>query len=248
MKKTLMAAALVIALCASIAVPAWAAPSADEPTAGTPKLAAQQTQSGKWTINKKAGTYVTKAQKKLFKKATAGMAGVSYTPVFVMSTQIVEGTNYAYFCKAKTATSKPVTSWKVVIVNKSLSGKAKVVTVNNFNYKKVSTLNNPPKSSKLPGAWKNVAKMSKCKSKVLPKEARTAFAKATKKYTGVQLNALVLISKQTVSGMNYRYLCSGVIPGKKAVNYYVVDVYKNLKGKAKITACDPINMEKYLNV
>ena len=68
MKKTLMAAALVIALCASIAVPAWAAPSADESTVGTPKLAAQQTQSGKWTINKKAGTYVTKAQKKLFKK------------------------------------------------------------------------------------------------------------------------------------------------------------------------------------
>ena len=248
MKKTLMAVALAVALCASIAVPAWAAPSADEPATGTPKLTAQQPDTGKWTINKKAGTYVTKAQKKLFKKATAGMAGVGYTPVFVMSTQIVEGTNYAYFCKAKTATSKPVTSWKVVIVNKSLSGKAKVVTVNNFNYKKIKTLKNPPKSSKASGAWKNVSKMSTCTSKVLPKAARTAFTKAAKKYTGVQLNALVCLSKQTVSGTNYRYLCAGVIPGKKAVNYYAVDVYVNLKGKAKITECDPINMLKYLNV
>ena len=241
----MLAVVVALALSISAAIPALAAtPSLEVATTSTQLTT--QTVAGGWTTNGKTGAYVTKAQKKLFAKATSKMVGTTYTPVFVMAKQVVAGTNYAYFCKAQTVTAKKSTSWKVVIVNKPVKGKASVLAVNNFNYKKIKTLKNPPKASKADGAWKNISK--KYKSKVLPKAARKAFNKAAKKYVGVELTPLVLLSSQVVAGTNYRYLCSGVVPGSKTVNYYAVDVYRNLKGSAKITSCKPVKMSAYLTV
>jgi len=245
MKKAMLAVVVALVLSVSASIPALAAAPSLEAAATSAPITAQ-VMSGGWTVNGKAGTYVTKAQKKLFIKATNGMAGVAYTPVFVMSKQVVAGMNYAYFCKAETVSAKKSVSWKVVIVNKPITGKASVLAINNFNYKKIKTLKNPPKASKADGAWANIAK--KYTSKVLPKDARTAFNKAAKKYVGVELTPLVLLSTQVVAGTNYRYLCSGVVPGTKAVNYYAVDVYRNLKGSAKITSCKPVKMSAYLAV
>ena len=121
-------------------MPALAATSSPETAHAA--ASAQVQASGGWTVNAKTGTYVTKAQKLLFKKATAKLVGVTYTPVFVMSKQLVAGMNYAYFCKAETATAKKGVSWKVVIVYKPIAGKASVLAVNNFNYKKIKTLKN----------------------------------------------------------------------------------------------------------
>ena len=242
MKKMILAAIVAVAVSLGVAVPALAA---------TPSLEAAQpitTQAvaGGWSVNAKTGTYVTKAQKKLFKKATAKLTGVTYTPVIVMAKQVVAGANYAYFCKAEAVTASRAVSWKVVIVNKPATGKPSVLAINNFNYKKIKTLKNAPKSSKADGAWSNIKKTYK--TKVLPKAARKAFKKATKNYVGVSLTSLVLLSTQVVAGTNYRYLCSGVVPGSKTVNYYAVDVYNNLKGKAKITSCKPVKMSAYLAV
>ena len=253
-KRILIAALLATVVCMVSAVPAWAAESSPQGSSAdtasaqslsvNADLSAQATADGGWTINTKAGAYVTKAQNKLFAQATKGLAGVSYTPIFVMSKQVVAGTNYAYFCKAQTITAKPKTSWKIAIVYKPLSGKAKLIAVNNFNFKNISTRANAPKATDATGAWENLSK--KYTSKVLPKKARTAFNKAKKAYVGVDLTPLVLLSTQTVAGTNYRYLCSGFVPGSSTTNYYAVDVYQNLKGKAKIKSCKVINMKKYL--
>ena len=42
------------------------------------------------------------SDRELFRRATAGMTGVSYTPESV-ATQVVAGTNYRFICTAKTA-------------------------------------------------------------------------------------------------------------------------------------------------
>ena len=245
MKKMILAAIVAVAVSLGVAVPALAATPSLEAAQPAPMITTQAVAGG-WSVNAKTGTYVTKAQKKLFKKATAKLTGVTYKPVIVMAKQVVAGMNYAYFCKAETVTAKKTVSWKVVIVNKPATGKPSVLAINNFNYKKIKTLKNAPKSSKADGAWSNIKKAYK--TKVLPKAARTAFKKATKNYVGVSLTPLVLLSTQVVAGTNYRYLCSGVVPGSKTVNYYAVDVYNNLKGKAKITSCKPVKMSAYLAV
>jgi len=243
-RKALLAVLISMALCMATAVPAWAASTSKGDLPEGTALTVQASQDGSWIINKKSGTYVTKAQKKLFNQAVKGYTGMSFEPVFVMATQVVAGTNYAYFCKASTVTQNPKTSWKVVIINKNLKGKVTLKKINNFNYKKISTLKNAPKTSGMTGAWKNNSKAYTPNG--IPAAALKAFNKANAKYVGVDLTPLALLSTQTVAGTNYRYLCRGVVPGKKAVNFYAVDVYKNLKGAAKITSCRVVNMEKYL--
>jgi len=232
-KKSVLAVLIALALCLSSASLAWG----DALTPGGMV-------AGGWQMNGKVGTYVTKVENKLFNKAAEGLDGVTYKPVVVLASQTVAGTNYAYFCKAKTVTAKPKTSWKVVVVGKDLQGKASILAINNFNHKKISTLKKAKSTSGMAGAW--TVKTKKLSSKGIPKSALKAINKAKKKYKKVSLTPLVLLSSQVVAGTNYRYLCSGKAQGSNAVQFYAVDVYKNLKGGAKITSCKLINIDKYL--
>lgn len=45
-------------------------------------------------------TQISTEAKEVFQKAMNGLLGVNYTPLAV-STQVVEGTNYRFFCNAK---------------------------------------------------------------------------------------------------------------------------------------------------
>ena len=232
-KKSVIAVLIAAVLCLSSASLAWATTQTGGATAGG------------WKMNGKTGTYVTKTEKGLFDKATAQLDGVAYKPVVVLASQCVAGTNYAYFCKATTVTAKPKSSWKVVLVSESLEGKAGILAINNFNYKKISTLKKAKSAPGMTGGWAtNTAKLS---SKGIPKTAQKAIDKAKKKYKKVSLTPLVLLSSQVVAGTNYRFLCSGKAQGSSEVGFYAVDVYRNLKGAAKITSCKLIDLDKYLN-
>lgn len=232
-KKLLAAIALSIVLSLGLIGVAW----------GSESLTTNAAADGSWQVNTKAGSYLTKSEKSLFDKATRKLVGASYTPVAVLAKQVVAGTNYAYFCKAKTATANPKTSWKVVVVYKNLKGKAKVIAVNNFNCNSISTLKKPASTAGMAGAW--TCKSYTGASKGIPKAAQSAIDKAKKKYKKVSLTPLALLSSQVVAGKNYRFLCSGKASDSSAT-FYAVDVYQDLKGAAKITSCKPINMSKYL--
>ena len=60
--------------------------------------AQQRTVVGGWSIFK---SDITPEAATVFKTATQGLVGVSYEPIAV-ATQIVSGTNYSFFCNAKT--------------------------------------------------------------------------------------------------------------------------------------------------
>ena len=167
-KKSVIAVLIAVVLCLSSASVAWGA-----------TLKAGGVATGGWEMNGKTGTYVTKAEKKLFDTATAGLDGMTYKPVVVMASQCVAGTNYAYFCKATTVTAEPKSSWKVVLVYKDLKGKASVLAINNFNHKKINTLKKAKSTPGMTGAW--TVKAKKLTSKGLPKSAKKAINKAKKK-------------------------------------------------------------------
>ena len=202
--------------------------------------------SGGWTVNKKAPSYLSTAEKAVFNKAVKGLTGVSYTPVYTIANQTVAGRNYAFFCKAVTVTAKPVTSWKVMIVYENLKGDCKILSVNNFNFKNIKISKNIYKQASGDGVW--IYNKKSYSSKVKPKTALDAFNKAKERYVGVSFTPLVLLGKQVVSGMNYRYLCLGkVSDAKGTVCLYTVDVYKDLKGSCSIKECNVVNISKYLN-
>lgn len=201
--------------------------------------------TGSWKINTKVGTYLSKADKTVFNKAVKGMKGVTYTPVLKLAEQTVNGTNYAFLCTAKAVASSPKNSWKVLIINASPAGEAELLKVNSFSYKSPKTLKTPYKSSSDAGSWV-YSKQGKS-SKGVPSAAKKAFDKAVKKLDGISLTALALLSTQVVSGTNYRFLCRGKTVGKSSTScLYVVDVYKNAKGKCKVSSCSVLNLPKYL--
>ena len=70
------------------------------------------------------------SDRELFRRATAGMTGVSYTPESV-ATQVVSGTNYRFICTAKTATPGPETYEAEIIVFQPLpgQGEAKIAKI-----------------------------------------------------------------------------------------------------------------------
>ena len=87
------------------------------------------------------------------------------------------------------------------------------------------------------GGWKEVREE-------IDDELAEIFAKAMEGYDGMSFTPLRLVEKQLVSGMNYKFLCKAQTesPDSKEV-YYLVIVYRNLKGECKITAVEESTQE-----
>ncbi len=87
---------------------------------------ATTTATGAWTAFK-AMTPSMEAMK-VFEAAMKGMMGGTYTPVAV-STQVVAGTNYRFFCNFKGAFPNAVNESKMVEIFQPLSGEPHVVSI-----------------------------------------------------------------------------------------------------------------------
>lgn len=68
-----------------------------------------------------------------FSKAVEGFTGNELTPMALLGTQIVAGTNYAFLCRSKLVTAEPVESIQVVIVYEDLEGNATISEINNVD-------------------------------------------------------------------------------------------------------------------
>lgn len=200
-----------------------------------------------WKINTKVGSYLTKSEKKAFDKAVEQLDGVTYTPVFTLATQVVAGTNYAFFCKAKTVTQKPKNSWKIVFVYQDLSGGAKVTKIKSFDYKNIDTLAAPYSQPEgLVGGWNYNEK--KITAKGIPDIPKKVFRKAAKQYPGNSLTPIALLGTREVGeDAEYKFLCRGQLSDLQGtVCLYEVIVNQNPKGDCVIRECNVINLPKYL--
>ena len=68
-----------------------------------------------------------------FAEALEHLVGVDYSPVAVAS-QVVNGTNYAYFCNAKIVTPDATTYPAMVSVHKPLDGMACITNIQRVAY------------------------------------------------------------------------------------------------------------------
>ena len=200
---------------------------------------------GSWRINGRTGSYLTKAEKKVFDQAVKELTGVTYTPVFTLATQVAAGTHYAFFCKAVSVTASPRTSWEILIVSENTKGKCKILKVNSFNYKKIRTRKSAYLAGGDDGGW--VCNNKKVKSSGVPSAAKKALRKATEDYEGLSLTPLVLLGSQVVAGTNYKYLCLGTASDQNATTcLYEVVVCEDTKGGCTITDCNIIDLPGYL--
>ena len=75
-----------------------------------------------------AGTLPEDAQA-TFDKAREGLVGAVYTPVALLSTQVVAGTNYCILCQIAPVVPDPVPVWALVYLYADLQGNVEITNV-----------------------------------------------------------------------------------------------------------------------
>ena len=88
--------------------------------------------AGGWTYAEASEAVLDGKTQADFDKAVSALTGVGYTPVALLGTQVVAGTNYAVLCKAVQVTAQPATALAVVTVYADLNGGAAVTGISAF--------------------------------------------------------------------------------------------------------------------
>ncbi len=200
-------------------------------------------QVGGWTIPESATTAVDADALAIYQEAAKSM-DAAIEPVALLGTQVVSGTNYAFLGLGEPGSKAE--GWNVVVCYKDLQGKV-IPTCTNAVDLLALALAEPASgnsSGAMMGAWE-IAVPEQPAS--LPGDAQAAFDAAMSQYTGMSLTPIALLGKQVVSGMNYMVLCAGapVTQDPKAV-LYVIEVYKDASGNAKITSVDELDFLSYI--
>ena len=108
-RKILCLALLILALCAAFALA--------EPMTGGWEMAACE-----------AAALPEDAQL-AFDKALEGLVGAEYTPVALLGTQLVAGTNYCVLCQITPVVPDAVPGWALVYIYADLEGGAEITNV-----------------------------------------------------------------------------------------------------------------------
>ena len=95
---------------------------------------------------------LTTQDKKVFAEATRGLTGVVYTP-YLVSTQVVNGTNYRFFCGAKTVTRYANVGFAIVSAHKTFDGRVHLINIQTFDMDSQSTFGGEMKPPSNYGSW-----------------------------------------------------------------------------------------------
>ena len=195
--KKLMAAVLAVVLLLALAA------------CGQPKEEAQTV--GGWTIPDSAG--LTEEAKTAFDKALEGLTGVSYTPVALLGTQLVSGTNYSILCEAAVVYPGAQPYYAVVTVYQDLQGKAEILNIRALDLGTIlesgEIADADAPDGQLPGGWQ------------VDRESAVDVE-------GAELH----LASQLVSGTNHCVLCRG---------WTLTFVYESLDGSTEILKTVPLD-------
>ena len=117
MKKTICILFLVLSL-ALCSITVWADSAETEPT-----------MVGGWVNVPHEAEELPEDAQEAFDKATEGMVSAKYTPVALLSTQLVAGMNYCILCQITPVVPDPEPKWALVYIYADLQGDAEIMNV-----------------------------------------------------------------------------------------------------------------------
>lgn len=206
-------------------------------------IAAYASDTGGWELSKAQYSFLTKAQKKTYKKNVKKYISSAFTPVALLAESTEEGADTIYLCQGKTLGTKPKkpeSYWCIVTVRNKTEKKVSAVTIRKLSISNPE-LNEEARSSDDDN--EPVILPQKKDLNALPADARKVFKKALKKYVGLDLRPVALLGTQPVEGTNYRILCYG--KGHGTSDLFILDLYNDLKNKATVESVDPFSLESY---
>lgn len=238
MKKTLsffLTALLLLALLAGCGANAPAPQPAEEQPVPAEDVPVQSGASllGGWTVPDSFA--LTDENRPAFENAVAELVGVNYEPLACLGTQLVNGTNRAFFCRAQVVYPGAQPFFAIVYVYEALDGSAKITDIESITPDGRFD-ENAGSAQALTGGW------------TVPEEdgeALAAFEQAAEKLLGVDYTPVAVMGQQVVSGMNYCLLCQARAVSPDAQPYYCfVQVYRDLQGSAEIMKITAIGDEE----
>ena len=168
--------------------------------------------AGGWTLTEDAA--VTAEAGSAFEKATEGLLGVDYTPLALLGTQLVSGTNYCFLCEAATVSPGAQPYYAVVSVYQDLQGQAEILNIVALNIGEIAEsgkiADSQPEGGQLMGGW-SVDRDSSVDTE----------------------NAVLHLASQVVAGTNHCVLCKG---------WTLTFVYEDLQGNIEITQTVPLDI------
>lgn len=85
--------------------------------------------TGGWEIAAAEDSTLPEDVQAAFEKATEALLGATYTPVALLATQIVAGTNYCVLCQIAPVVPDPVPKWALVYIYADLEGKVEITNI-----------------------------------------------------------------------------------------------------------------------
>ncbi len=250
---------LLMTLCLLLALPAFS---------GSIRAKAESAQVGGWKIEE--SLEIDEKAQAVFEKATEGLLGVGYTPIQLLGTQLVSGTNYCFLSEAQVVYPGAEPGYALVYIYENLQGEAKVTNIVDLTLDEVLTLGEEdiakfaqpeePEAAEEPAAEAEpapaeaeqvqVGGWSVTESLDIDEKALAAYEKAVAgSMLGEDCTPVQLLGTQLVSGTNYCFLSEA-----KAVNpgvlpqYELVYIYENLQGEASITNVVDLTLDEVLTL
>ena len=167
--------------------------------------------TGGWAITD--STDMSAEAQTAFDKAIEGLIGVKYSPVALLGTQLVSGTNYCVLCESTAIYPDAQPYYTLVYIYADLQGNAKVSGVIALDPGRIlesGIIENSQAQSGMLGGWK------------VDREGSV--------YTE---GAVMHLASQIVSGTNHCVLCSG---------WNLTFVYEDLKGTTEVLRTVPLEI------
>ena len=198
---------------------------------------------GGWELNTSVSNKIPTDKEKIFSKAIEKYTGMELEPIAYLGSQVVSGTNYMYLCKATTTTSKPETSFKVVVVYENLDKEVELKEVEDFDIEDYVNKDIDIANEELTGGW---IATSEAGDNSLNTDEDTMFDKATQDLVGVDYKPVAVLATQVVSGTNYAILSLGETVTEEPVNTIsIITIYKDLDNNVKVLSVANIDLADF---
>ena len=172
----------------------------------------EEAKVGGWTLTDDGA--LTQEAQSAFDKAMEGLVGVNYTPLALLGTQLVSGTNYSLLCEATVVYPDAQPYYAVVTLYQDLQGKAEVKNIVALDLGKIEETgtieDSQPDGAQLLGGWS---------------VDRDSYLEVP--------DGVMHLATQVVAGSNHVVLCKG---------WNLCFVYADTQGKTEIVKTVPLDI------
>ena len=162
---------------------------------------------------------------KPFDQALQALDGtVPFSPVALLATQQVSGTNYAYLCGGQNDAS-----WNIVVCYQNLDGETRITSSQELKVNELRVGTGAPMGALL-GSWQV---KDQTDVQLVPQELADAFAKVKDSYASATLDPIAALASREDDGHDYLVLCEGEAKeGEAPRSLFVVVVHVSDGGEA----------------